>query len=232
MMMSAMMMMTMMMSAMMIMVRTVGHNLHSAKLWLHSSRTWWWQWLSLQWWWETRSSLQGRCSLWLNDHDDWSGDTMAFGTMARELLSLKGTSSTPLEAGQVKLYWQGILWIIQLSLSNAFNFPQTLFFICFHWKVFKANTITIDNEKALVLTFAFYFLTSSPLKDDDFVMTMTMTMIMKIMMMMTMVMMMMMIMTDPFTTNLVVKGPVAKGSVVKGAHPFDTVVIIIIIIVT
>ena len=89
--------------------------------------------------------------------------------MARELLSLKGTSSTPLEAGQVKLYWQGILWIIQLSLSNAFNFPQTLFFICFHWKVFKANTITIDNEKALVLTFAFYFLTSSPLKDDDFV---------------------------------------------------------------
>ena len=32
-----------------------------------------------------------------------------------------------------------------------------------------------------------------------------------------MMMMMMMIMTDPFTTNLVVKGPVAKGSVVKGA---------------
>ena len=32
-------------------------------------------------------------------------------------------------------------------------------------------------------------------------------------------MMMMMIMTDPFTTNLVVKGPVVKGSVVKGAHP-------------
>ena len=30
-------------------------------------------------------------------------------------------------------------------------------------------------------------------------------------------MMMMMIMTDPFTTNLVVKGPVVKGSVVKGA---------------
>ena len=28
---------------------------------------------------------------------------------------------------------------------------------------------------------------------------------------------MMMIMTDPFTTNLVVKGPVVKGSVVKGA---------------
>ena len=36
---------------------------------------------------------------------------------------------------------------------------------------------------------------------------------------MTIMMMMMMIMTDPFTTNLVVKGPVAKGSVVKGAHP-------------
>ena len=34
-----------------------------------------------------------------------------------------------------------------------------------------------------------------------------------------MMMMMMMIMTDPFTTNLVVKGPVVKGSVVKGAHP-------------
>ena len=34
-----------------------------------------------------------------------------------------------------------------------------------------------------------------------------------------MMMMMMMIMTDPFTTNLVVKGPVAKRSVVKGAHP-------------
>ena len=32
-----------------------------------------------------------------------------------------------------------------------------------------------------------------------------------------MMMMMMMIMTDPFTTNLVVKGPVVKGSVVKGA---------------
>ena len=28
---------------------------------------------------------------------------------------------------------------------------------------------------------------------------------------------MMMIMTDPFTTNLVVKGAVVKGSVVKGA---------------
>ena len=38
-------------------------------------------------------------------------------------------------------------------------------------------------------------------------------------MMTTMMMMMMMIMTDPFTTILVVKGPVAKGSVVKGAHP-------------
>ena len=35
--------------------------------------------------------------------------------------------------------------------------------------------------------------------------------------MMTIMMMMMMIMTDPFTTNLVVKGPVVKGSVVKGA---------------
>ena len=34
-----------------------------------------------------------------------------------------------------------------------------------------------------------------------------------------MTIMMMMIMTDPFTTNLVVKGPVVKGSVVKGAHP-------------
>ena len=36
------------------------------------------------------------------------------------------------------------------------------------------------------------------------------------------IMMMMMIMTDPFTTNLVVKGPVVKGSVVKGATSFDT----------
>ena len=35
----------------------------------------------------------------------------------------------------------------------------------------------------------------------------------------TIMMMMMMIMTDPFTTNLVVKGLVVKGSVVKGAHP-------------
>ena len=33
----------------------------------------------------------------------------------------------------------------------------------------------------------------------------------------TMMTIMMMIMTDPFTTNLVVKGPVVKGSVVKGA---------------
>ena len=41
-----------------------------------------------------------------------------------------------------------------------------------------------------------------------------------------MMMMMMMIMTDPFTTNLVVKGPVAKGSVVKGAHPIIMIVII------
>ena len=32
-----------------------------------------------------------------------------------------------------------------------------------------------------------------------------------------MMMMKMMIITDPFTTNLVVKGPVVKGSVVKGA---------------
>ena len=38
--------------------------------------------------------------------------------------------------------------------------------------------------------------------------------------------MMMMIMTDPFTTNLVVKGPVAKGSVVKGAHPENIIIII------
>ena len=39
---------------------------------------------------------------------------------------------------------------------------------------------------------------------------------------MTIMMMMMMIMTDPFTTNLVVKGPVAKGSVVKGATSMIT----------
>ena len=39
--------------------------------------------------------------------------------------------------------------------------------------------------------------------------------------MMTIMMMMMMIMTDPFTTNLVVKGSVVKGSVVKGAHPVE-----------
>ena len=44
----------------------------------------------------------------------------------------------------------------------------------------------------------------------------------------TIMMMMMMIMTDPFTTNLVVKGPVAKGSVVKGAHPIIIVITIII----
>ena len=36
-------------------------------------------------------------------------------------------------------------------------------------------------------------------------------------------MMMMMIMTDPFTTNLVVKGPVVKGSVVKGATSVEIV---------
>ena len=44
------------------------------------------------------------------------------------------------------------------------------------------------------------------------------------------IMMMMMIMTDPFTTNLVVKRPVAKGSVVKGATSIIIVNIIIIII--
>ena len=48
---------------------------------------------------------------------------------------------------------------------------------------------------------------------------------------MTIMMMMMMIMTDPFTTNLVVKGPVVKGSVVKGAHPIIIVIITIIIII-
>ena len=47
-----------------------------------------------------------------------------------------------------------------------------------------------------------------------------------------MMMMMMMIMTDPFTTNLVVKGPVAKGSVVKGAHPLITINTIIVPITT
>ena len=46
---------------------------------------------------------------------------------------------------------------------------------------------------------------------------------------MMMMMMMMMIMTDPFTTNLVVKGPVVKGSVVKGAHPISITNFIIII---
>ena len=45
---------------------------------------------------------------------------------------------------------------------------------------------------------------------------------------MTIMMMMMMIMTDPFTSILVVKGPVVKGSVVKGAHPISTIIIIII----
>ena len=46
---------------------------------------------------------------------------------------------------------------------------------------------------------------------------------------MTIMMMMMMIMTDPFTTNLVVKGPVAKGSVVKGATSVDTIMIMILL---
>ena len=50
--------------------------------------------------------------------------------------------------------------------------------------------------------------------------------------MMTIMMMMMMIMTDPFTTNLVVKGPVAKGSVVKGAHPIRGVVMMMVTRVT
>ena len=39
------------------------------------------------------------------------------------------------------------------------------------------------------------------------------------------IMMMMMIMTDPFTTNLVVKGAVVKGSVVKGAHPVQVIIL-------
>ena len=43
--------------------------------------------------------------------------------------------------------------------------------------------------------------------------------------MMTIMMMMMMIMTDPFTTNLVVKGPVVKGSVVKGATSVVTMMV-------
>ena len=42
---------------------------------------------------------------------------------------------------------------------------------------------------------------------------------------------MMMIMTDPFTTNLVVKGTVVKGSVVKGAHPIVIVITITIVII-
>ena len=47
------------------------------------------------------------------------------------------------------------------------------------------------------------------------------------------IMMMMMIMTDPFTTNLVVKGPVAKGSVVKGAHPaYKAIIITITTVIT
>ena len=48
---------------------------------------------------------------------------------------------------------------------------------------------------------------------------------------MTIMMMMMMIMTDPFTTNLVVKGPVAKGAVVKGAHPNMVAIMIMIMII-
>ena len=40
--------------------------------------------------------------------------------------------------------------------------------------------------------------------------------------------MVMMMMTDPFTTNLVVKGPVVKGSVVKGATSFSMSIVIII----
>ena len=47
-----------------------------------------------------------------------------------------------------------------------------------------------------------------------------------------MMMMMMMIMTDPFTTNLVVKGPVAKGSVVKGGHPMMMVMMMMMMIQT
>ena len=47
--------------------------------------------------------------------------------------------------------------------------------------------------------------------------------------MMTIMMMMMMIMTDPFTTNLVVKGPVAKGSVVKGATSVMMMVLMMVL---
>ena len=46
---------------------------------------------------------------------------------------------------------------------------------------------------------------------------------------MTIIMMMMMIMTDPFTTNLVVKGPVVKGSVVKGATSVMMVMLIMMV---
>ena len=50
-------------------------------------------------------------------------------------------------------------------------------------------------------------------------------------MMMMMMMMMMMIMTDPFTTNLVVKGPVVKGSVVKGATSVMTMITMMVMLV-
>ena len=42
------------------------------------------------------------------------------------------------------------------------------------------------------------------------------------------IMMMMMIMTDPFTTILVVKGPVVKGSVVKVATSMAIVMMMIV----
>ena len=44
----------------------------------------------------------------------------------------------------------------------------------------------------------------------------------------TMMTIMMMIMTDPFTTNLVVKGPVVKGSVAKGATSGESPVVMMI----
>ena len=47
---------------------------------------------------------------------------------------------------------------------------------------------------------------------------------------MTIMMMKMMIMTDPFTTNLVVKGPVVKGSVVKGATSIMIMKMLMVII--
>ena len=43
------------------------------------------------------------------------------------------------------------------------------------------------------------------------------------------IMMMMMIMTDPFTTNLVVKGPVVKGSVVKGATSMAMMIMMMVV---